>query len=1519
MKVIKTVILMFLIAPSFVFPLDPGRKISQYKVSVWGIEEGLPQSTIFCIIQTGEGYICVGTEEGVVRFDGVHFKVYDKHNVEQISSHYIRSLYEDREGNLWIGTYGGGLICLEKEDGIFKEYTREQGLSDNAVLALDQDSEGILWIGTSSGLNRMENGKFSLYTTADGLSDNQINTLCRDKEGNLWIGTQNGLNRMNPAGSTDSRFTRFTTGEGLSHDRVNVLYRDRDGDIWTGTENGLNRMTPREFDRKGKGKFTVYTTASGLSNDNIKAIYEDREGNIWIGTYGGGLNRMDAANGKFTSFSKKDGLSGNTVLSILEDTEGGLWIGTYGGGISYLQDGKFLVYGAPEGLSVDGVRPIIEDKKGKIWLGTIGGGLNRFDEKTGTVTEISTANGLSNDIIRSILEDRNGTLWAGTDGGGLNRIVFDEKGETSTITKYTTGEGLPDDNVRALYEDRDGYLWVGTENGLCRRGPDPRDDTFTTYTTGQGLSHHIIRSILQDRDGYVWVGTDGGGVNRLDVSKKDGTFTVSLYTTKQGLSNDLVRDIYEDGEGTLWIGTKEGLNRLKNGKLTALTTRDGLYDNVIFRILEDRTGNFWMSCNKGIFQIPRKALDDYCDGKRDRFPCVSYDQRDGMRSRECNGSATPAGWRSRDGRLWIPTIKGAVVVDPANIKTNRLPPPVVIEEIDTYDRNIHFPMASLSSSPEKIVFSPGTERFEIHYTGLSYSAPSKVRFRYKLEGFDNGWMEVGTRRIAYYTKVPPGDYTFRVTACNNDGIWNETGAFVSFYVKHFFYQTWWFYMICALFALFSALFIYRLRVRQLTNRKVELEQLVAHRTRQLAESNKELEKLSIVARETDNAVLIMDAVGNFEWVNEGFTRVYGYTLDQLIKEKGRNAVGLSANPQIARVISMFPVERKPVHYESFQINRDGRRVWANTVLTPVFDREGNLARIVAVDSDITRLKDSEDRIRKQNEEILKQSRELQKAVEIAGKEQEAANAANMAKGEFLARMSHEIRTPMNGIIGFTDMLMDSGLNEEQMDYAKTISRSGEALTALLNDILDFSRIEAGELSIIPIDFDPEVTTFDVLDIILPRIGNKPVEVICRIGDNVPAFVKGDAGRFRQVLINLLGNAAKFTGSGEIELSLQVEEDKKGKIKFLVIVKDTGIGIPPDKLETIFDVFQQADGSTTREYGGTGLGLAISRQIARLMGGDVRVESEPGKGSRFYFTSWMERSGKEPEKEREFPPSQTLSGKKALIVDDNRNNLDIITHVLQRSGMRVVSLEKANEVVPAVTASFAENDPFDICVMDIHMPGMSGYNVAKMIRKLSPPLSNLPLLAFSSAVTGRSTEYKDAGFDGFLPKPIRGKKLVEMVRRLMEKRGDTELTESTEKEIVTRHSIAEEAKHSVHILLAEDNAINRKLALFMLSRAGYRVSVVDDGEKAVELVSAAPERFDLIFMDIQMPRMNGLEAARAIRDKGFADIPIIAMTAQSMKGDRERCLDAGMNDYISKPIKREIVFAMVKKWVLKNEV
>jgi CheY-like chemotaxis protein len=493
------------------------------------------------------------------------------------------------------------------------------------------------------------------------------------------------------------------------------------------------------------------------------------------------------------------------------------------------------------------------------------------------------------------------------------------------------------------------------------------------------------------------------------------------------------------------------------------------------------------------------------------------------------------------------------------------------------------------------------------------------------------------------------------------------------------------------------------------------------------------------------------------------------------------------------------------------------------------------------------------------------------------------------------------------------MLLDTHLSVEQSDYVRTITRSGEALITILNDILDFSKIEAGELTFDPIDFDPEVTVFDICEIISPRLGTRRVELICRVGDNVPAHIRSDAGRFRQVIVNLMGNAAKFTEEGEIELSLEVEEEKSDRLKLHVKVRDTGIGIPEEKLATVFDVFQQVDGSTTRKYGGTGLGLTICKQIAKLMEGDVWVESTVDKGSTFHFTCWVDRSTKTIDKQL---PMEHLEGKRALIVDDNATNLEILSHILGKFQMEAIPEKDPTKVVSVLQNCDRKGITIDICIIDIQMPKYSGYDLAEQIRNLPAPLSGVPLLAFSSSTLSRSRKYRESGFDAYLPKPVRRKKMLMMLERLLgeEKKDDTP---SKKDQILTQHTIVEDSKHSIHILLAEDNPINYKLAKLMLERGGYQVSLAKNGEEAVKIYTAHPHQFDLILMDIQMPVMNGREATGEIRKQGFTDVPIIAMTAESMKGDREKCIDAGMNDYISKPIKRDVVFKMVKKWCLEE--
>lgn len=533
------------------------------------------------------------------------------------------------------------------------------------------------------------------------------------------------------------------------------------------------------------------------------------------------------------------------------------------------------------------------------------------------------------------------------------------------------------------------------------------------------------------------------------------------------------------------------------------------------------------------------------------------------------------------------------------------------------------------------------------------------------------------------------------------------------------------------------------------------------------------------------------------------------------------------------------------------------------------------------------------------EEIVqKRTEELQHALELA-------RVASVAKGMFLANMSHEIRTPLNAVIGYTEMLLETGLNEEQFDYARTIRSSGQTLLSLINDILDFSKIEAGQLHLEKIDFDPEEVLYEVCKMISPKIGQRPVELLCRIGDPFPSFVKGDRHRFEQVLLNLIGNAAKFTELGEIEITLLQEEERSDRVQLHVRVRDTGIGIPKEKLGIIFDLFQQADGSTTRKYGGTGLGLSICKQISHAMGGDVWAESELGKGSLFHFTAWFEKSEKDQIKSFSSP---TFSGRRVLLVDCHPARRNLIQALLQSFGIRVTSILEEQEILSTLKRSRDGHTPFHLCLIDIDIPW--GFGVAQKIKQSEGEA--FPLLSLSPPLERNAQKFREAGFSGFLQRPIRRDKLFGILERYFkreDKGGERDLTQGE------KGPLSERGHHApVRILLAEDHPVNQKMMVKMLEKLGCHVDTADNGQEAIHKIEQ--KVYDLVLMDCQMPVMDGYTATEEIRkrDGSLKQIPIIAVTANAMVEDRERCLKVGMNDYLSKPVQKEAVYEMIKKWV-----
>ena len=734
-----------------------------YRFDSWTTDDGLPQNSVFSILQTSDGYVWLTTLDGLVRFDGVKFKVFDRSNSPGLTTNRLLYLLAEDDNTLWVGTEDGGLLRFQ--NGMFRAFTTADGLPSVKVNKIFKDFDGNLLAAAQAGLARFDGVRFSAENRLDARDYN----LYFAPSGISWEISQNGLTAKRRNGQITEYALPFKLNQ-ISDDRtfnypnyVTMLEDRQNPEVfWLTAAANLYRLE--------NGNFTTFSQPQGMPKSLVRSMTQEADGSLWIGTENDGLCRF--AENRVTCYTTADGLSSNHIGDLFIDREQTLWAATTERGINRITKQAITPLAKKDGLADGNVYPLLEDGKGNYWIGAFSA-LSFY--KNGKITNYTRGNGLLYEIVQSLYEDKNGRIWIGSVGG----IEYLENGE---FVDFTRQLGLPIGgyDFSDIYQTPDGAMWFASNKGLFKY----ENGNVSKFSTENGLPSNDVKMIFQAADSNLWFGTLGG------LARFDG-YHLESFTERDGLPGNHVRTIYEDGAHLLWIGTYDsGLSLWRGGKFTNITIKDGLFSNGVFAILPDQAGNFWMSSNQGIYRVSRQNLIDFADGNISSVVSTAFGKSDGMLTVECNGGRQPAGLKTKDGKLWFPTQDGVAMVDPEAVAVNPLPPPVVIENVKIENQ----PSGDFQTVIE---LQPGQQNLEIAYTGLSFIKPEQIRFRYRLEGLDKDWTTAGERRTVLYSYLPPGEYTFRVVAANSDGVWNEQGATLKIVVRPAFYQTGLFFAACA--------------------------------------------------------------------------------------------------------------------------------------------------------------------------------------------------------------------------------------------------------------------------------------------------------------------------------------------------------------------------------------------------------------------------------------------------------------------------------------------------------------------------------------------------------------------------------------------------------------------------------------------------------------------------------------------------------------------------------------------------
>jgi signal transduction histidine kinase/ligand-binding sensor domain-containing protein/DNA-binding response OmpR family regulator/HPt (histidine-containing phosphotransfer) domain-containing protein len=1306
------------------------------------LNKHLSQNTIRQIYQDSTGYLWVVTQEGLSRYDGYQLLSFtsDPRKPNSLSSDNVRAVLEDHKKRLWVATDGGGLNLFN---------------SANQTFTVWQE-------GDNSPAKPTSSRQVSLYL---------------DSQNFIWLGYRNGsFSRFNPDSKVFEHFNTRKLLPALDKDAAVTSFAEDANAIWLATDgNGLLKLdkTSQQLTRFYKGSNTA------LFSDRLLQVFIDAQQRLWLTSYDAGVSVADPQRANFTNWqhheNQTDSLAANLVHTIYQDQKQRIWLGTEEGASLWNGRDAFLNFSSSDGLADDKILSILQDTTGLMWFGTFHGLTNSIEVAFDNLDE-----GLAHSMILGFAEtessDGESSIWVAS-YGGLTQL--DSSGEVQRVINKDSQPALPDSRVMTV-SGKHNLLWFGTRGaGLGRLNVDNDQIDFFTHDPENptSLSSNGVPSIFPDPLGNIWVGTYGGGVNYLAAGSDefvhyrhdennprslnndrvlavyqlvDGTIVVGTVSginlldpvslefdniehqpdNVDSLSASMAWAFYQDPMGSLWVGTQGGgLNQWHpqdmaalNNYFTHYNSFSGLPSSHIYAILDDDKGYLWLSSTAGLTRLEPKT-----DAVR------NFDTSDGLKNSEFNFGA---GFKDSRGMMYFGGNSGLVRFHPDDIKDSQFIPPVVLVRIKKLNEQVWFdvPYQKL----QELVLEQTDYFVSFEFAALDFRAPEQNEYRYKLEGLDPNWIELGHSRLATFTNLPAGDYVLKVQASNNQGMWNTQGINLPIRMLPPHWRTWWaysFYTFVVMLLVMNVIWRYRQRRLLAIDRLIELEDKVKERTTELRQANEQL--------------------------------------------------GLSMQ-------------------------------------------------------------------------------DTQKARELA-------EQASKEKSDFLAIMSHEIRTPMNGVLGMTEVLLSSSLQPKQQHIAQIVYRSGRLLLDLLNNILDFSKLEAGKATLESVPVDLEALLEDVCDLFGEAAYNKGLNINPILSPETLPLVYGDPAKLRQIIANLTSNAIKFTEQGEVNLSIKrmpcynFQVNNTGSSNqysgFVFCVQDSGIGMAADRQQKVFEMFTQADASTTRKYGGTGLGLAICKQLTALMGGKLAVQTDVGQGSRFILELDLALSAQPP------VPLTTIDDCPIVHLVNLEGGLGYsITTMLDKlrikwlhvkriesepagakhgiwislseyeSSAREAGIPQESWICLQATSQWQEHDNRNILTLPVHFSGLQKcLNVALCIENDQQP-------------------YVDAYY-----------------RNLQ--------------------------KFNANILVAEDSMTNQEVAKSMLELLGCEVWLANNGAEAVEHVNV--QKPDLVLMDCQMPIMDGYAATKAIREN-WPDIPIVALTAGMGDDLRQQCLEVGINEVMSKP-------------------